>query len=145
MPFTKVMLHFIWATKDRQPIISNELKPLLLAHIKENSIKKDIFIDTLNCVEDHIHLLISLGTEQTISKVAMLIKGESSFWVNQQKIIMDKFEWQDDYIALSVSQSAIQNVRAYITNQEEHHKKKTFAQEYDEFLKLHGFNASNFG
>jgi len=145
MPFTKVMLHFIWATKDRQPIISNVLKPLLLAHIKENSIKKDIFIDTLNCVEDHIHLLISLGTEQTISKVAMLIKGESSFWVNQQKIIMDKFEWQDDYIALSVSQSAIQNVRAYIANQEEHHKKKTFAHEYDEFLKVHGFSASNFG
>lgn len=60
------------------PIITPELKPLLLSHIKENSKTKEIFIDTLNCVEDHIHLLISLGTEQTISKIAMLIKGESS-------------------------------------------------------------------
>lgn len=145
MPYTKVMLHFIWATKNRQPIISNELKPSLLAHIKENSIKKDIFIDTLNCVEDHIHLLISLGTEQTISKVVMLIKGESSFWINQQKIIKHKFEWQDDYIALSVSQSAIESVRNYIANQEEHHRKKTFHQEYEEFLKVHGFGTSNFG
>jgi putative transposase len=79
MPYTKVMLHFIWTTKNRQPIISRELKPLLLAHVKENSIKKQIYIDSLNCVEDHIHLLISLGTEQTISKLAMLNKRRIVF------------------------------------------------------------------
>ena len=145
MPYTKVMIHFIWTTKNRMPIISKDLKPLLLSHIKENSILKQIFIDTLNCVEDHIHLLISLGTEQKISKIAMLIKGESSFWINKQKIIKQKFEWQDEYIALSVSESAIDKVRQYIMNQEEHHKKKTFMQEYEEFLKLHGFMRNDFG
>lgn len=138
MPYSKVMIHFIWATKKRSPIITRELKPLLLKHIKENSIAKEIFIDSLNCVEDHIHILISLGTEQTISKIAMLIKGESSFWVNKQKVLNFKFEWQDEYIALSVSESGIQKVRDYIQNQEEHHRKKTFREEYDEFLKLHG-------
>ena len=145
MPYTKVMIHFIWTTKNRMPIISKDLKPLLLSHIKENSILKQIFIDTLNCVEDHIHLLISLGTEQKISKIAMLIKGESSFWINKQKIIKQKFEWQEEYIALSVSESAIDKVRQYIMNQEEHHKKKTFMQEYEEFLKLHGFMRNDFG
>lgn len=145
MPYTKVMIHFIWTTKNRMPIISKDLKPLLLSHIKENSILKQIFIDTLNCVEDHIHLLISLGTEQKISKIAMLIKGESSFWINKQKIIKQKIEWQDEYIALSVSESAIDKVRQYIMNQEEHHKKKTFMQEYEEFLKLHGFMRNDFG
>jgi REP-associated tyrosine transposase len=145
MPYTKVMLHFIWATKSRQPLISKELKPVLLDHIKENSIRKGLFIDCLNCMEEHIHLLISLGVEQTISKIAMLIKGESSFWVNQQNIISRKFEWQDDYIALSVSESAVVNVRQYIANQEEHHKRKTFAQEYEEFLTAHGLSANNFG
>jgi REP element-mobilizing transposase RayT len=145
MPYTKVMIHFIWATKNRMPIITDELKPLLLSHIKQNSIKKDIFIDTLNCTEDHIHLLVSLGTEQTISKIAMLIKGESSFWANKAKLIKNKFEWQDEYIALSVSESAIDKVRQYILNQEEHHKKKTFLQEYEDFLKAHGFNRSDFG
>ena len=79
MPFTKVTIHYIWATKNRHPFITKELKPLLLLHIKENSIRKGIFIDCLNCIEDHIHLLISLGKDQTIAKVAMLIKGESSF------------------------------------------------------------------
>ena len=122
------------------PTITCELKPLLLPHIKQNSIKKEIFIDTLNCVEDHIHLLVSLGTEQTIAKIAMLIKGESSFWVNKEKLTKQKFEWQDEYIALSVSESAIDKVRQYIINQEEHHKKKTFTKEYEEFLNIHGFS-----
>jgi putative transposase len=145
MPYTKIMIHLIWGTKNRVPLISEELKPLLLNHIKENGLKKDIHIDCLNCVEDHIHLLISLGTEQTISKIVQLIKGESSFWVNKQSIINQKFEWQDEYIALSVSRSAIEKVRQYIGNQEEHHKKATFAQEYEQFLVAHGFNVNTVG
>jgi REP element-mobilizing transposase RayT len=139
------MIHLIWATKNRQRIITKELKPLLLAHIKENSVKKEIYIDSMNCVEDHIHMLISLGRDQTISKVTQLIKGESSFWVNAQSIINGKFEWQDEYIALSVSESAIEKVRKYIANQEEHHLKKSFADEYDEFLSVHGFHDNGFG
>jgi putative transposase len=75
----------------------------------------------------------------------MLIKGESSFWVNKQKLIDQKFEWQDEYIGLSVSESAVGNVRRYIANQEEHHRKKTFIQEYNEFLKTHGFSNEDFG
>ncbi|MEI6595620.1 MAG: IS200/IS605 family transposase, partial [Bacteroidota bacterium] len=140
MPYTKVMIHLIWSTKNRVPLISKKLKPLLISHIKENSITKGIYIDSLNCVEDHIHILISLGTEQTIAKTAMLIKGESAFWVNKQKIISQKFEWQDEYIALSVSYLAVDKVRQYISIQEEHHLKKTFNQEYDEFLVAQGFS-----
>ena len=145
MPYTKVLIHFIWSTKNRERLITKELKPLLLNHIKENSLKKGIHIDCLNCVEDHIHLLISLGTEQTISKLAMLIKGESSFWINKQNIIKQKFEWQDEYIALSVSNSAIDKVRKYIANQEEHHKKQTFTEEYKIFLTAHGLDSKSFG
>lgn len=144
MPYTKVLIHFIWATKNRAPLITSELKPLLLSHIKENSRSKSIYIDTINCVEDHIHILVSLGTEQTISKVAMLIKGESSFWINKQGLINHKFEWQDEYIALSVSESIAGKLRKYIDNQEEHHKKRTFSEEYEEFLMLNGFDRHNF-
>ena len=139
MPSIKVFIHFIWSTKNREPLITKVLKPILLQHIKENNIKKGIFIDTINCVEDHIHLLLSLRSEQTISKTAMLIKGESSLWVNKQELSRNKFEWQDEYIALSVSYSAVDKVRAYILNQEEHHKKKTFSEEYEEFLSAHKF------
>lgn len=139
MPYTRVLIHFIWSTKNRKHLISKEFKPLLLEHIKENSKKKGIFIDSLNCVSDHIHLLVSLGTDQTIAKTVMLIKGESSFWANKQTMLKTKFEWQDEYIALSVSYSAVEKVRAYILNQEEHHRKKTFTEEYDEFLVAHNF------
>jgi REP element-mobilizing transposase RayT len=140
MPYTKVIIHSIWSTKNRAPIITKELKPLLLQHIKENSIKKEIFIDSMNCVSDHIHIMVSLGTEQTIAKTAMLLKGESSFWVNKQNISNQKFEWQDEYIALSVSYPAVSKVREYILNQEKHHEKKTFMEEYNEFIEENNLN-----
>ena len=132
------MVHVIWSTKNRKPLIGKDLKPLLLQHIKENSFKKNIHIDTHNCVSDHIHLLISLGADQTIAKMIGLIKGESSNWVNKQNLSDVKFEWQDEYIALSVSSSVVDKVRSYIGRQEEHHKKKTFAEEYEEFIKASG-------
>jgi putative transposase len=144
MPYTKVMIHLIWSSKNRKPIISGELKLMLMSHIKDNCRSKSIYIDTINCVEDHIHILLSLGTEQTISKTVMLIKGESSFWVNKQKLIGQKFEWQDEYIALSVSESAVSSIRQYITNQELHHKKATFEEEYNKFLISHGFDKKSF-
>ena len=92
----------------------------------------------MNCVNDHIHLLISLNSEQSISKVTQLIKGESSHWMNKNNLIPNKFEWQDEYIA-SVGHSQVNRVRDYIKNQEEHHRKKTFQEEYDEFIEKYGF------
>jgi putative transposase len=140
MPYTKIWIHLIFSTKCRENFITQELKPKLLAHIKENSVIKNIFINCINCVADHIHILVSLGNDQTISKVAQLIKGESSFWVNKNRLTNGKFEWQDDYIAVSISESAVDKVREYINNQEEHHKKKAFVEEYGKFMKKYGFN-----
>lgn len=139
MPFTKIWIHLIWSTKNRAKLIDRELKQKLLHHIKENAKLKDIYIDTLNCVQDHIHLLISLGREQSISKIVMLIKGESSNWINKNKFSYGKFEWQDEYIAVSISESQVDKVREYIKNQEEHHRFKPFDEEYNLFLKKYHF------
>ena len=68
-----------------------------------------------------------------------MIKGESSFWVNKTQLCTQKFEWQDEYFAVSVSQSQLETVRNYIKNQEHHHRKKTFQDEYEEFIVYHGF------
>lgn len=68
-----------------------------------------------------------------------LIKGESAFWINKEKITKSKFEWADEYFAVSVSESMLDKVRAYIDGQEEHHKKTTFQQEYNEFIKKYKF------
>lgn len=70
-----------------------------------------------------------------------LLKGESSYWINKEKIIKTKFEWADEYFAVSVSESMIDKVRDYINGQEEHHKKITFSQEYENFIKQYKFDS----
>ncbi len=139
MPYTKLWIHLIWSTKNREPYITNELKSKLLSHIRGNAKLKKIHIDFINCVKDHIHILINIHPEQKLSDVIRLIKGESSYWINKNKLLKLKFEWQDEYIALSVSESAVDKVRDYIKNQEEHHKTKSFIDEYKEFIKKMGF------
>ena len=140
MPFLKVYIHFVWSTKNRVPSLATfELRQKVWQHIKDNAIKKSIFIDTVNGYSDHCHCLVSLSTDQTIEKLMQLIKGESSFWINKETLTKQKFEWQDEYFAVSVSESVIDKVREYIKNQEEHHRLKTFQQEYDELISKFGF------
>lgn len=140
MPFVKVYIHFVWSTKNRYPFLdSKELRTKVWHHIRQNAKEKRIFIDFINGYSDHCHCLVSLGIDQTIQKVVQLIKGESSFWINKNELTKEKFEWQDEYFAVSVSESMINKVREYIKNQEEHHTKKTFQQEYDEFISKYGF------
>jgi REP element-mobilizing transposase RayT len=139
MPFIKVYICLVHKKQDPIFLNSFELRQKVWNHIKENGKKKKIFIDTINGYEEHCHSLISLGTDQTMSKIMQLLKGESSFWINQHKLCKKKFEWQDDYVAASVSESMLDRVREYIRNQESHHTKKSFEQEYDEFIEKHGF------
>ncbi len=139
MPYINIYLHIIWSTKNRAKLITRELKPLLLEHIQSNANKKGIYIDSVNCVSDHIHFLISPGSDQSVSKIVQLIKGESSHWVNKNKLLKVKFEWQDEYIAVSVSKSILGKVREYIAIQEEHHRQKSYTEEVEEFRNKYGF------
>ena len=100
---------------------------------------KPIFIDFINGYVEHVHCLISLGSDQTIEKIMQLIKGESSFWINKNGLCKGKFQWQDDYFVVSVSENVVDNVRDYIKNQETHHKEKSFDDEFENFLKRAGF------
>lgn len=140
MAYIKAYIHCVWSTKNRMPLLAtNELRQTVWQHIRDNAFEKGIFIDHISGYSDHCHCLISLGVDQTIGKVIQLIKGESSFWINKNQLIKPKFEWQDEYFAVSVSESIIDKTRAYIKKQEEHHLKKTFDQEYDEFISKYRF------
>lgn len=144
MPYIKVYIHFVWSTKNRLPYLNTiDLRKSMWKHIKENAVKKEIFVDYVNGYKDHGHCLISLGSEQTISKVMQLIKGESAFWFNNQKFISGKFQWQDEYFAVSVSESNIEKVRNYIKNQETHHYKKSYQDEFEELIDKFGFQKFN--
>jgi len=135
MPFMKVMIHAVWGTKNRYPFLTKEIKQKVIAHTRENAMRKEIFIDRLNGFTEHLHCLFGLNADMTIAKALQLIKGESAFWINREQITNDKFEWADEYFAASVSESQLDKVRAYIDHQEEHHQKVTFQYEYDQILK----------
>ncbi len=140
MSFICVYIHLVWSTKDWAPFLSSkELRKKVWTHIFENAKEKDIFIDTIGGYNDHCHCLISLRGNQSIENVMQLIKGESSFWINKNKLTTSRFGWQEEFFAVSVSESIVPKVRNYIRNQEEHHLVKSSSDEFNEFLNALGF------
>jgi len=139
MSFVKIWVHLVFATKNREPLLNKGLRHELIHHIIQNCKEKDIFLQAINGYTEHIHCLISLAKDQSISKISQLIKGESSFWINKNNLTSEKFIWQDDYFAVSVSESQIETVINYIKNQEAHHSKKSFNEEVGEFMDKYGW------
>jgi len=139
MAYVRIWIHCVWGTKNRIPFLNPANKKEILNHIRENSKAKGIYIDFINGDKEHVHCTISLGLDQTIMKVMQLIKGESSNWINKSNLVTGKFEWADEYYAVSVSESAMPKVREYIKNQEEHHRVRTWEEECDEFMIKYGF------
>ena len=92
---------------------------------------------------EHVHALIDLPTNYAIENAIQLIKGSSSYWINQHNLLKTKFSWGRGYGAFSVSESNLEKVVNYISNQEEHHRKKTFQEEYQKFIKAYGLEFEN--
>jgi putative transposase len=135
------MIHAVWGTKKRVRIINQESSKILLDHIREYAKKKEIYIDVINSQPDHIHCLFGLNADMALSKAMNLIKGESSHWINKEKLFKTKFEWADEYFAASVSESQLPKVRAYIRNQEEHHRRAVFQEEFEKFIRSYGYKS----
>ncbi len=134
--FVNVWVHIVWTTKYRTPFLKNNIKLLVCQHIISKGIKKGHYIDFINGVEDHLHCLIKLKSTESLCKVVNDIKGESSRWINENKLTDETFDWQDGYGAFSVSPSQLSKVRNYIKNQEIHHQKYNLTEEMDFFKKL---------
>ena len=143
MSYIKVYVHFVWSTKNREPFLSKNIRYDVFKHIRENAENKNIHIDFINGYTDHVHCLVSLNDDLSIGKIAQLLKGESSHWINKNKLTKTKFAWQDEYFAIAVCDDKIQIVRDYIANQEKHHSKTTFAKEHEQFIKRYGFDIIN--
>jgi putative transposase len=139
MAYVRNWLHCVWGTKNRIHFLNKELRTELIRHIRENAKTKNIYIDSIDGSDEHLHCLISLNPDHALSKVIQLIKGESSFWMNKNKKTGKKFGWAVEYYAVSISDSDVIKVQRYIRNQEAHHMKKSWADEYTEFLEKHGF------
>ena len=134
--FTKIWIHFIWGTKNRNKSLTNrEFRKRISKHLSTNSENQGIYMKLNYVNSDHVHVIIDLPTNMTIEDVARLLKGELSSWINNN--IESKFNWATGYAAFSVSELKLDKVIKYILNQEEHHKTKSFAEEYDEFLRAY--------
>ena len=131
MSYLRIWIHCVWTTKDRVPYLRDQIRDEVISHIHENAKLKGIYIDHINGYHEHLHALISLGGKQTVSEIMQKIKGESSFWINKNKLTRLRFEWQDDFYSVSIGMTQLDNLRKYIRNQVLHHLKISFQEELD--------------
>ena len=139
MSSTHLSLHYhlIWSTKIQKPLMHAEWRSRLHAYLGGIARELRAIPEVVNGVEDHVHLLVGLRATHCLADVLRDLKRASSGWVHDT-IGMREFEWQDGYGAFTVSPSLRKTVLDYIAGQEEHHRKKTFKEEYVEFLEKSG-------
>jgi REP element-mobilizing transposase RayT len=132
--FSNLLYHVVWGTKDREPSIDGELRTDLHSYLGGIVRELNGLAIIVNGTSDHVHALLKLPPAIAVSDAIRVVKTNSSKWAHEQHGRM-KFAWQSGYSAFSVSESGMAAVRTYIERQEEHHRKKTFAEEYLAFLK----------
>jgi putative transposase len=133
-----ILVHVIFSTKNRKPFIRKQIAKDFYSYIAGIAASYDSEVHEIGGVENHIHLLISLPRTITLSKLIEETKKGSSRWIKTQGGDYTGFSWQNGYGAFSIGKSTLETVRAYIQNQEEHHKKISFEDEFRLFLKKYG-------
>ena len=136
--FNKIWIHAIWSTKDRMPLLQPNIEKTIHQFISEQFKELGCPVRIINGMPDHLHCLFLLSPQKSINDVIKQVKGSSSYHINQNNLTPEKFAWQTGYATYSVSESVSERVFNYIKNQKSHHLKKTFNQEYEDFLKLYG-------
>jgi len=136
--YTQIHLQVIFAVKKRTGLIQKEWKDELYKYITGIVQAHEHKLLAINGMPDHLHVFFGMRPIQSLSDLMQNIKQDSSKWVNQKKFIKEKFEWQEGYGAFSYSKSQVSRVISYIQNQESHHRKITFLDEYKKFLENFG-------
>ncbi len=132
--FTNVKIHFVFAVKFRQNLIHKSWKEELFKYMTGIIHNHNHQLIAINGVEDHVHILIGMHPNQSIAQLMQDVKGSSSKWINEHKKTHTKFAWQEGYGAFSHSSDKLPIVIRYIEQQEIHHAKKTFVNEYKQLL-----------
>ena len=133
--YTQLYIHIVFAVKGRQRLIPKQHKEALHQYITRIIANKKQTVIRINSMPDHIHILVGMTPDITVSDLVRDIKANSSKFINRNHWVVGKFEWQTGFAAFSYSHSQLDDVVAYIKNQETHHKRLTFREEYIEFLK----------
>jgi len=136
--YSRCWLHLIWETLRREAMLDKRAAAIASENLSKYSSEKGIYMKINYFNSDHTHALIDLPTNQTIEQVIQLLKGSSSHWINQNRLVRGRFAWGRGYGAFSVSHSDVGRVCKYIANQAAHHRKRTFEDEYQLFVKRYG-------
>ncbi|PTX97387.1 transposase [Verrucomicrobia bacterium LW23] len=134
---SQLLVHMIFSTKGRHPWIDKSIQPELWSYLSAIPKRYDGFTIQTGGTEDHIHILFTLSRKMCVADMAMHSKTASSKWLKSRGDAYAPFQWQKGYGAFSVSKSESPKVKQYILNQETHHKKMTFQNEFIAFLKKH--------
>lgn len=132
--YTQIHIHCIFAVKYRKALIIDNYKERLHQYITGIVQQHKHKMIAINSMPDHLHMFFGMRPTQSLSDLMRIVKGDSSEWVNNKNLTPSTFQWQEGYGAFSYEKSSISKVAAYIANQEQHHRKKTFLEEYREFL-----------
>lgn len=138
--FTNLLFHFIWATKGRHPWLTDDIRPRLHAYLGGIVRKLNGAALEINGFTEHVHGLVRLHPDCSVSELARTMKANSSKWIHETFPELRDFAWQSGYTALSVSQSGVEKLRTYIQRQVEHHRAVPFDQEIREFLRRNGMD-----
>lgn len=133
--YSQIYIQIVIAVKGRYGLISQTWEEELYKYISGIITNKGQKLIAINGMPDHVHILIGMKPSCCLSDLVREVKKASNAFVNEKRFIRSKFEWQEGFGAFSYSQSALNHVIAYIQNQKEHHKKKSFKEEYIDFLK----------
>jgi REP element-mobilizing transposase RayT len=136
--YTQIHIQTVFAVKNRQSLIGDEWKEDLYKYMTSIIQNNNHKLLQINGMPDHVHILFGLRPVQAISNLMKQVKQDSSKWINQNRLPRGKFSWQEGYGAFSYSKSQLPRVIKYIQNQQEHHKTKSFREEYLALLKTHG-------
>jgi putative transposase len=133
--YSQIYIQIVFTVKRRENLIQEKFKDELYKYICGivNGKKQKVY--AINGMPDHIHILLSLKPDISLSDLVRDIKANSSKWINLNRFVRGKFQWQEGFGAFSYSQSHLSNIISYINNQQAHHSKKTFKEEYLDFLK----------
>ena len=133
--YSQIYNHFVFAVKNRENIILESWKDELYKYITGIITKQGCKLISIGGAEDHVHLLVGMSTEVSPARIMMEVKRSSTKWINERRFVRGHFLWQEGYGVFSYSRSAINKVASYIENQEIHHKKKSFLEEYLKILR----------
>jgi len=134
--YTQIHIHAVFAVQNRISLIQEQWKDELYRYISGIITNNGHKLLQIGGMSDHIHILIGMRPKQSLSDLMQDIKGNSSLWINQKRFVRGKFSWQEGYGAFSYGKSQIDKVAKYVQQQERHHKKRNFEDEYLELLKL---------